>query len=102
MQGNALAGKVAVITGGGQGLGRAIVDEMAREGARIVVCDINPGTLEATRAELAARGTEVLAVNCNVSDRAAVDALFEQAGERFGTVDILVNNAGLVPSTPAE
>lgn len=97
-----LSGQVAVVTGGGQGLGRAIVQALADAGARLVVCDINPATLEETRRSLEASGTEVLAVRCDVSDAAAVDAMFEQAGQRFGRVDILVNNAGLVPSTPAE
>jgi 3-oxoacyl-[acyl-carrier protein] reductase len=75
---------------------------MADAGARLVICDINSRTLEETRQHLSERGTEVLALRCDVSDRAAVDAMFEQAGHRFGTVNILVNNAGLVPSTPAE
>jgi 3-oxoacyl-[acyl-carrier protein] reductase len=97
-----IAGRVAVVTGGGQGLGRAIAQALADEGARLVLCDISPDTLEATRADLAAQGAEVLAARCDVSDPAAVEALFDEAGRRFGTVDILVNNAGLVPSTPAE
>lgn len=97
-----LHGKVALVTGGGQGLGRAIVAAMADAGARLVVCDINPVLLEKAQRELAAAGTDVLAVRCDVSDRPAVDAMFDQAARTFGTVDILVNNAGLVPSTPAE
>ena len=97
-----VAGKVAVVTGGGQGLGRAIAQALADEGAKLVICDINASTLDTARQELEAGGTEVLALRCDVGDRAAVDAMFEQAGQRFGTVDILVNNAGLVPSTPAE
>ena len=97
-----LSGQVAVVTGGGQGLGRAIAQALADAGARLVLCDVNPATLEDTRRALEAGGTEVLAVRCDVSDASAVDAMFEQAGRCFGTVDILVNNAGLVPSTPAE
>ena len=97
-----ISGQVAVVTGGAQGLGRAIVQALADAGARLVVCDINPATLEDTRRSLEASGTEVLAVPCDVSDASAVESMFEQAGQRFGTVDILVNNAGLVPSTPAE
>lgn len=101
-RGHGIAGKVAVVTGGGQGLGRAIAHALAGEGARLVVCDVNPDTLEDARRALEAEGAQVLAVRCDVSDRPAVDSMFEQAGQRFGTVDILVNNAGLVPSTPAE
>ena len=97
-----LQGQVAVVTGAGQGLGRAIAEAMAKEGARLVVCDVNPQTLEEVQGALNALGAETLALRCDVSDSAAVDAMFEEAGRRFGTVDILVNNAGLVPSTPAE
>lgn len=101
-RGHGITGQVAVVTGGGQGLGRAIAQALADEGARLVLCDINPQTLEEARSALEAEGTQVLAVRCDVSDRASVDAMVEQAGARFGRIDILVNNAGLVPSTPAE
>ena len=97
-----LAGKVALITGAGRGLGGTIAEAMGREGARLVVCDINAAALEETRATLSAQGAEVLALGCDVSDSAAVDAMFAQAGEHFGTVDILVNNAARVPTSPAE
>ena len=92
-----LQDQVAVVTGAGQGLGRAIAEAMAKEGARLVVCDVNAQTLEEVRDSLNALGAETLALRCDVSDSAAVDAMFEEAGRRFGTVDILVNNAGLVP-----
>jgi 3-oxoacyl-[acyl-carrier protein] reductase len=97
-----IADRVAVVTGGGQGLGRAIAQALADEGARVVICDIHAERLETARRELAAGGAEVLGLSCDVSDRAAVDAMFDEIGRHFGTVDILVNNAGLVPSTPAE
>jgi 3-oxoacyl-[acyl-carrier protein] reductase len=67
-----------------------------------VVCDIDPDALAVTGSQLAALGVEHLALRCDVSDAAAVDAMFVQAGVRFGTVDILVNNAARVPSSPAE
>jgi 3-oxoacyl-[acyl-carrier protein] reductase len=97
-----LAGKVALVTGAGRGLGGTIADAMAREGARLTVCDIDNAALEETRAALAALGAECLAVPCDVSDSAAVDEMFAQASRRFGTVDILVNNAARVPNSPAE
>jgi 3-oxoacyl-[acyl-carrier protein] reductase len=97
-----ISGKVAVVTGGGQGLGRAIAQALADEGARLAICDINTAALDRAKKELEACGAEVLALRCDVSDRAAVDTMFEQIGRHFGTVDILINNAGLVPSTPAE
>lgn len=97
-----LAGKVALVTGAGPGLGGAIAAALAAEGAKLVVCDIAPEALDTTRSRLAAMGTEALALPCDVSDSAAVDAMFARAAERFGTVHILVNNAARVPNAPAE
>lgn len=97
-----LAGKVALVTGAGPGLGGAIATALAAEGAKLVICDIAPSALEATQEKLAAIGAESLSVRCDVSDSAAVDAMFAAAAERFGTMDILVNNAARVPTSPAE
>ena len=97
-----LNGKVALITGAGPGLGGVIATAMAHKGARLVICDINPEALKTVAAQLAEMGAEHLAVCCDVSDSAAVDAMFAQAVQRFGTVDILVNNAARLPSSPAE
>lgn len=97
-----LAGKVALVTGAGPGLGGTIAAAMAREGARLVVCDISPEALRTTAARLEAEGVQHLALPCDVSDSAAVDAMFAQAAQHFGSVDILVNNAARVPNSPAE
>lgn len=97
-----LEGKVALVTGAGPGLGGVIAAAMAREGARLVICDVNPEALGVTEARFAELDAERLPVRCDVSDSAAVDAMFAQAAARFGTVDILVNNAARVPSAPAE
>ncbi|WP_198030890.1 SDR family NAD(P)-dependent oxidoreductase [Cupriavidus sp. amp6] len=94
--------KVVLVTGAGRGLGGVIAQAMAREGAQLVLCDIDTQALEHTRSTLEAEGAQCLAVRCDVSDSAAVDAMFEQAAERFGTVDILVNNAAIVPSSAQE
>ncbi|MBP0630845.1 MULTISPECIES: SDR family NAD(P)-dependent oxidoreductase [unclassified Cupriavidus] len=94
--------KIALVTGAGRGLGGVIAQAMAREGAQLVLCDIDTQALEHTRSTLEAEGAQCLAVRCDVSDSAAVDAMFEQAAERFGTVDILVNNAAIVPSSAQE
>lgn len=102
MKSGRLEGKVALVTGAGPGLGGAIANAMAREGARLVLCDIAPEALAATGTGLAALGVEHLALRCDVADSAAVDAMFAQAAARFGTVDILVNNAARVPSAPEE
>ena len=101
-RGARLAGKAALATGAGRGLGGTIARAFAAEGARLVTCDLDTEALEETRAAVAALGSDCLALRCDVSDRAAVDAMFEQAGARFGTVDVLVNNAARVPSSPAE
>ena len=97
-----LAGKVTLVTGAGPGLGGAIAAALAAEGAKLVVCDIAPEALDTTRSRLAAMGAEALALPCDVSDSAAVDAMFARATERFGTMHILVNNAARVPNAPAE
>lgn len=97
-----LQGKVALVTGAGPGLGGVIAAAMAHEGARVVVCDIDEHALATTAQRLGAMGAEHLALPCDVSSSAQVDALFEQAVRHFGTVDILVNNAARIPSAPAE
>jgi 3-oxoacyl-[acyl-carrier protein] reductase len=92
-----LAGRVALVTGAGPGLGRALVRGLAEAGANLVVCDINETALAAARAVVEEAGRECLTVRCDVSDSADVQRMFGQAAERFGTVHILVNNAALTP-----
>ena len=70
-----LSGKVAVVTGGGGGIGKAIAEELVAEGARVVVSDIQGALVEATVAELAARGGDVLGVRSDVTDPASMEAL---------------------------
>ncbi len=97
-----LQGKVVLVTGAGRGLGGTIALAMARQGASLVICDIDTEALEATQAEVNATGAACLALACDVSDSAAVDRMFARAGEQFGTVDVLVNNAARIPSSPTE
>jgi NAD(P)-dependent dehydrogenase (short-subunit alcohol dehydrogenase family) len=87
-----LAGKVAVITGGAGGIGLATGRRMRAEGARIVVGDIDP-----TAGKAAADELDGLFVPVDVSDQAAVDALFDTAADTYGSVDIAFNNAGISP-----
>jgi NAD(P)-dependent dehydrogenase (short-subunit alcohol dehydrogenase family) len=89
-----LEGKAAVITGGASGIGRAIAQRLASEGMNLVLADIESGPLEATAAELSA-STDVLTVITDVADADAVDALRDQALERFGSVHVVCNNAGV-------
>jgi NAD(P)-dependent dehydrogenase (short-subunit alcohol dehydrogenase family) len=91
-----LANKVAVITGGAQGLGKAIALAMANEGAKVVICDINPKTLPEAQAAVEATGARCLGVKCDVSSVESVADLFRETVAAFGTLDILVNNAALV------
>ncbi len=96
---DANAGKVALVTGGGTGVGRATALELARTGAKVVVCGRRPEPLDAVQAEL---GDDCLAVPTDVREPEQVAALVDQAVERFGRVDILVNNAGGQFLAPAE
>src|SRR5437899_12506143 len=89
-----LKGKVAIVTGGGSGIGRAIGVGLAGEGASVVVADIDSNSADAVAAELEELGSYALAATVDVSKLDQVDALVEAAVERFGRLDILINNAG--------
>jgi 3-oxoacyl-[acyl-carrier protein] reductase len=93
------SGKVAIVTGAGRGMGKATALTLARDGAAVVVNDINPKLAEAVAKEIEAAGGQVLAYVADVSDEAQVQAMVDATVERFGTVDILVNNAGILRST---
>ncbi|MES2793481.1 MAG: SDR family NAD(P)-dependent oxidoreductase [Planctomycetota bacterium] len=91
---NRLAGKVALITGANQGIGKGIAKAFAAEGAQVAICARNAVKLESTTAELTAAGAEVFATALDVTDEDAVNAWVAAAHARFGRVDILINNAG--------
>jgi citronellol/citronellal dehydrogenase len=93
------AGKVALVTGGGTGIGRATALELARTGAKVAICGRRPEPLESVQAEL---GDDCLAVPTDVREPEQVAALVEQTLERFGRIDVLVNNAGGQFLAPAE
>ena len=86
---------VAVVTGGGSGIGRASCLVFAAEGAKVVVADLRHENAAQVAKEVEAEGREALAVAVDVSDSTQVAALFQKAVARFGTVDILVNGAGI-------
>jgi NAD(P)-dependent dehydrogenase (short-subunit alcohol dehydrogenase family) len=88
----ALDGKVAVVTGAAQGIGRAIAEGLADAGARIVIADLKGAT------EAATTFTDGVGITVDVADEAAVQRLADEAVERCGSIDILVNNAGLYAS----
>lgn len=96
-----LRGRAAVVTGGAQGLGKAIARRFAEAGAQVVIGDRNLDIAEQTAAVLSARyGANVIAVPLNVADEASVHACASACAERFGGIDIWVNNAGVFPALP--
>ena len=89
-----LKGKVAAITGGTEGIGRATALRLAREGAKVAICARRQEQLDKTAAEIKKAGAEVLAVSADMSKAADVERFMKAVIDRFGRVDILVNNAG--------
>jgi len=90
-----LQGSVAIVTGGGQGIGRAYALRFAREGAQVVVADVNDGNAAAVAAEIEKAGGRAMASKVDVSDEASGAALAKAVHERFGRIDVLVNNAAI-------
>ena len=90
-----LQGKIAVVTGAGRGIGRAISLGFAKAGAHIAVSDIDPSTLEETAAAVKALGRETLAVPADMGNTQDIDRMISQAKDTFGRIDIMVNNAGV-------
>ncbi|MFQ5514052.1 MAG: SDR family NAD(P)-dependent oxidoreductase [Myxococcota bacterium] len=95
-----LAGRVAIITGGARGIGRASCRALVREGARVVIADIEADGAAALAAEIEQAGGEALAVATDVAEEESVEALIRKAVERFGRLDILHNNAALTAPGP--
>ncbi|MBC1976815.1 SDR family oxidoreductase [Listeria booriae] len=91
-----LAGKVAVVTGAASGMGRQIAELYAKEGAKVVVADIQLEEAQKTIDEIKANNGEALAVVANVMKEEDVQAMIDKAVETYGTLDILVNNAGIM------
>ena len=90
-----LKDQVAIVTGGGQGIGRAYALRFAREGAAVVVADINLDGAQAVAAEAAALGGRAVAVRVDVSDEASCAALAAATVDQFGRIDVLLNNAAI-------
>ena len=91
-----LAGRVAIVTGSGGGLGRAHALLLARAGARVVVNDVNEAAAESVAAEIVSAGGKALSAPASVTDEAEVAAMVDAATNAWGGVDILINNAGIL------
>jgi len=90
-----LEGRIALVTGGAQGIGRAIAEELAAAGATLALADVNETKLAETVAELKAQGIDATAFTVNVSSEESIEAGAKAILEKFGKVEILVNNAGI-------
>jgi NAD(P)-dependent dehydrogenase (short-subunit alcohol dehydrogenase family) len=90
-----VVGKVAVVTGGGQGIGRALLERFGAEGMKVVVADVVPALVETTTAELRERGIDVLGVVTDVTSLESVEALRDATLAEYGAVHIICNNAGI-------
>jgi sorbitol-6-phosphate 2-dehydrogenase len=98
-----LLDKIAIVTGGGQGLGQAICLRLATEGAHVVVADINTETsTETARLVRERTDRQALAISVNVTDETQVEAMIQQTLHKFGRLDIMVANAGVLRSGPVE
>lgn len=97
-----LRGKVALVAAASRGLGRAIAEELANEGASLVVCARGGERLEQARLAIASRGADVQAVAADLATTAGIERVVQEALGRFGRVDVLVTNAGGPPAGPFE
>jgi len=95
-----LRDKVAAVTGAGQGIGQAIALTLAREGAPVVVSDLDLRLAEQTARRIEATGGQAVALKVDVTSHQDAQVLIEKVAESFGKLDILVNNAGIYPSSP--
>ena len=97
-----LDGKIALVTGGNQGIGKGIALALASEGAALVLCARGAEALQRTAGELSARGVKVLAVPADLTQEQQVQQVFAKTLERFGRLDILFNNAGAFDGGPLD
>jgi 3-oxoacyl-[acyl-carrier protein] reductase len=97
-----LRNRNAIVTGAGQGIGRAIALGLAREGAGVVIADINEQNATSVKSEIEAAGGKAVAIRTDVSNEISVQAMVENSLREFSRLDILVNNAGIFPVSSVE
>lgn len=95
-------GKVALVTGGGQGIGQAIAERLHADGFRVAIADRNVEAAEKVAATLGGRSAGAIALRVDVAERDSVFAAVEQATQELGGFDVIVNNAGIAPPSPIE
>ena len=95
-----LDGRVAIITGGGHGIGKAYAVRLAAEGAKVVIAELDGKAASAVAAELTAQGHHAIAVQTDVANEASVTSMAQQAVTKFGRIDVLVNNAAIFATVP--
>ncbi len=95
-----LAGKVAIVTGAAQGIGRACAERLAKEGAKVVLTDVNAGSGQRAAQEIAAAGGTAQFVACDVAKEADVQAALAATLKAHGRIDVVVNNAGILDDAP--
>jgi meso-butanediol dehydrogenase/(S,S)-butanediol dehydrogenase/diacetyl reductase len=93
-------GKIAVVTGAGRGIGRAIAMRLAEDGANIAVCDIDSDTAAETAARIKERGVKAIGLQLDVRDREGIEEMIRRVVNTWGRIDILINNAGITISKP--
>ncbi len=90
-----LKGKVAIVTGGAQGIGKTIATQLAQEGANVVIADVVEKVAKATAQEISQKGSEAISIGADVSILSSVEEMVKKTLDKFGRIDILVNNAGI-------
>lgn len=90
-----LKGKVAIVTGGAQGIGKSIATHLAQEGANVVIADVAEEMAKSTAQEISQRGNESISIGVDVSSLSSVEEMAKKTLDKFGRIDILVNNAGI-------
>src|SRR5215469_16329700 len=97
-----LAGRTAIVTGGGYGIGKAYAHRLANEGAQVVVAELDGEAGEAVAKDIAASGLEATAIQTDVGDEQSVVQMVTQAIDFYGKVDVLVNNAAMFTRVPLQ